>query len=88
VLEAAGIAEARAVIVTIPDDDAALRAVQAVRQASAHVFIGVRTQFLSGKIKALALGASEVVVAEVAVASAMDREMVNAMQKAESQTQQ
>lgn len=81
VLDAAGIASALGVIVTIPDDDAALRAVQAVRQAAPNVFIGVRTQFLSGKMRALALGANEVVVAEVAVATAMDREMFSALTK-------
>lgn len=79
VLDAAGIADAEAVIVTIPDDDAALRAVQAVRQSAPAAFIGVRTQFLSGKMRALALGANEVVVAEVAVANAMDREMFAAL---------
>lgn len=79
VLEAAGIADADAVIVTIPDDDAALRAVQAVRQAAPDVFIGVRTQFLSGMMKALELGANKVVVAEVAVATAMDRDMLTAL---------
>lgn len=81
VLEAAGIADAEAVIVTIPDDDAALRAVQAVRRAAPDVFIGVRTQFLPGKMQALSLGANEVVVAEVAVACAMDRELFAALAK-------
>lgn len=79
VLDAAGISDAVAVIVTIPDDDAALRAVAAARQAAPEVFIGVRTQFLSGKMRALSLGANEVVVAEVAVASAMDRELFSAL---------
>lgn len=81
VLEAAGIADAQGVVVTIPDDDAALRAVQAVRQVAPDIFIGVRTQFLAGKIKALELGADAVVVAEVAVALAMDREMIAALQR-------
>lgn len=81
VLDAAGIADAAAVIVTIPDDDAALRAVAAVRQTAPEVFIGVRTQFLSGKMRALSLGADEVVVAEVAVANAMDRELFTALLK-------
>lgn len=81
VLDAAGITDAAAVIVTIPDDDAALRAVAAVRQAAPEVFIGVRTQFLSGKMRALSLGADEVVVAEVAVASAMDRELFASLSK-------
>ena len=81
VLDAAGITGAVAVIVTIPDDDAALRAVAAVRQAAPEVFIGVRTQFLAGKMRALSLGADEVVVAEVAVASAMDRELFTALSK-------
>lgn len=79
VLDAAGISDAAAVIVTIPDDDAALRAVAAVRQAAPEVFIGVRTQFLSGKMRALSLGADEVIVAEVAVASAMDRDLIAAL---------
>lgn len=81
VLDAAGIGDAAAVIVTIPDDDAALRAVAAVRQTAPDIFIGVRTQFLSGKMRALSLGADEVVVAEVAVASAMDRELFAALSK-------
>lgn len=79
VLEAAGLAQADAVIVTIPDDEASLRAVQAVRQAAPDVFIGVRMQFLSGMMRALELGATEVVVAEVAVALALDREMMRAL---------
>lgn len=81
VLEAAGVAHAIGVIITIPDDDAALRAVQAVRQAAPDVFIGVRTQFLAGKMQALALGANEVVVAEVAVAKAMDGELISALSR-------
>ena len=81
VLDAAGISDAAAVIVTIPDDDAALRAVAAVRQAAPEIFIGVRTQFLSGKMRALSLGADEVVVAEVAVANAMDRDLFTALSK-------
>lgn len=79
VLEAAGLAEADAVIVTIPDDEAALRAVQAVRQAAPDVFIGVRMQFLSGMMRALELGATEVVVAEVTVAMALERDMMRAL---------
>jgi CPA2 family monovalent cation:H+ antiporter-2 len=79
VLEAAGLPQADAVIVTIPDDEAALRAVQSVRQAAPDVFIGVRTQFLSGMMRALELGATEVVVAEVAVALALDRDMMRAL---------
>lgn len=79
VLEAAGLAQADAVMVTIPDDEAALRAVQAVRMAAPDVFIGVRMQFLSGKVQALMLGADEVVVAEVAVAVTMDKDMIRAL---------
>lgn len=79
VLEAAGLAQADAVMVTIPDDEAALRAVQAVRMAAPEVFIGVRMQFLSGKVQALMLGADEVVVAEVAVAVTMDKDMIRAL---------
>lgn len=79
VLEAAGLATADAVMVSIPDDEAALRAVQAVRLAAPDVFIGVRTQYLSGKVQAMMLGANEVVVAEVAVAVAMDRDMIRSL---------
>jgi Kef-type K+ transport system membrane component KefB/voltage-gated potassium channel Kch len=79
VLEAAGLAVADAVIVTFPDDEAALRAVQAVRAASPSIFIGVRMQYLSGQMQALALGADEVAVAEVAIAVSLEKNLMRGL---------
>ena len=81
VLETAGLSEADAVIVTIPDDQATLRAIQVARQAAPDVFIGARMQFLSGKVPALSLGADEGTVVEVATAVALEKELLGALSK-------
>lgn len=81
VLETAGLSEADAVSVMIPDDQATLRAIQVARQAAPGVFIGARMQFLSGKVQALALGADEVTVVEVATAVALEKDMLGALGK-------
>ncbi len=76
VLESAGVAHADAVILTIPDEDAVLRACQAIRQMAPDVFIAARTNFLSQAFRAQQLGADMVVVEEVATAQAMEREVL------------
>lgn len=79
VLESAGIDHARAVILTIPDDEATLRACQAIRAAAPEVFIAARMNFLSGKFIAHQLGADLITVEEVATAQAMEREVLAAL---------
>lgn len=71
VLESAGIHHAEAVVLTIPDDDATLRACRAIREMRDDVFIAVRTTFLSRAIAAHELGADHVTIEEVATAQDM-----------------
>lgn len=79
VLEQAGIHHADAIILTIPDDEVTLRACHAIRELAPHVFIGARTNFLSGKFTAMALGADVVTVEEVATAQTMEREVLEGL---------
>jgi len=79
VLESAGVGHADAVLLTIPDDEATLRACRAIRALAPDVFIAVRTNFLSGKFVAHQLGADLVTVEEVATAQAMEREVLAAL---------
>jgi CPA2 family monovalent cation:H+ antiporter-2 len=76
VLESAGIRSADAIILTIPDDEATLRACQAIRSIAPDVFIAARTNFLSGKFIAHQLGADLVTVEELATAQAMEKEVL------------
>lgn len=76
VLESAGIHHADAVILTIPDEDAVLRACQAIRGVAPDVFIAARTNFLSQAFRAQQLGADHVTVEEVATAQAMERDVM------------
>lgn len=76
VLESAGLHKADAVLLTIPDDEATLRACRTVRALSPTVFIAARTSFLSKAMIAAQLGADEVVVEEVATAETMARQVL------------
>jgi CPA2 family monovalent cation:H+ antiporter-2 len=77
VLESVGIEHAEAVVLTIPDDEATLRACQTIRTLSPHVFIAARTSFLSKAMTAHQLGADHVTVEEVATAETMARQVVD-----------
>lgn len=77
VLESARVEHAAGVILTIPDDDATLRACRVVRTLSPHVFIAARTSFLSKAIAATQLGADHVTVEEVATAEMMARQVMD-----------
>lgn len=79
VLERAGLHHSDAIFITIPDDDATLRATQVIREADKNIFIAVRTSFLSGKFTAMGLGADVVTVEEVATAVAMEREVLDGL---------
>jgi CPA2 family monovalent cation:H+ antiporter-2 len=76
VLESAGIREAEAVILTIPDEEAMLRACAVIRKIAPGVFIGARANFLSQGIKARQMGADYVLVEEVVTAEAMAKEVL------------
>lgn len=71
VLESAGAGHADAVILTIPDEEAVLRACQLVRAMNPGAFIAVRTNYLSKGMLATSLGADHVTVEEIATAESM-----------------
>lgn len=76
VLESAGVQAAEAVIITIPDDEAVLRACRTIRQMAPKVFIAARTTYLSRAIAATEMGADYVCVEEVVTAQDMARQVM------------
>jgi CPA2 family monovalent cation:H+ antiporter-2 len=81
VLESAGILDADAIFLTVPDDEAMLRACQAVRRAAPSVRIVARTNYLSTAFQAHAAGADDVAVSEVATAEAMAKKVISRLMK-------
>ncbi len=71
VLHSAGVASADAVLLTMPDDEAVLRATRHIRELNSQCFIAVRTHYLSGAFLAKEVGADHVTVEELATAEAM-----------------
>lgn len=71
VLHSAGVADADAVLLTMPDDEAALRATKHIREINTRAFVAVRTHYLSGAFLAKEAGADHVTVEEMATAEAM-----------------
>ena len=76
----AAVDKASAVVITIPDDDAAIRASAAVRRLNPTVYLAVRTNVLSRAMRAREAGADHVVVEEIEAAGAMAREVVDAVE--------
>lgn len=77
VLEHAGIADADAFILTIPDEQAALAAAQTARMLNSSVYIIVRTSYVSKAVGALEAGANDTVIEELVTASAMEKLMLH-----------
>ncbi len=71
VLESAGIGHAAALILTVPDEEAVIRACAVARRRSPKLFIAARTGLLSKSALATNIGADHVVVDELAAAEAM-----------------
>ncbi|MGH7244368.1 MAG: cation:proton antiporter [Phycisphaerales bacterium] len=80
VLEAAGARIADAVVITIPDDEATLRAIATARFLSSTTFIACRTGYLSGAFRAYEAGADHAVVEEVVTADAMEKQIFEKLQ--------
>jgi len=76
VLESAGIEDARALILTILDEQAMLQACRVARHANPDVFIAARAAVLSHALHAKEIGANAVMVDEIAAALAMSDEVV------------
>jgi len=79
VLRSAGIEQADALILTIPDTSAAARACHNARALNPDIFILCRAPLLARREFARGQGASVVVVDELATARAMERELVRAL---------
>jgi CPA2 family monovalent cation:H+ antiporter-2 len=76
VLESAGVREADAIILSIPDEDAAMRACPVIRRMNPGIFIAARTNYLSQAMAVQGAGADHVVVEEMATALTMEREVL------------
>jgi Kef-type K+ transport system membrane component KefB len=83
VLESAGVSEAAAIILTVPDEPTVLRACKEARRLNPGAYIAVRTSFLSGMFQATQLGADHVTVEELATADVMQREVLAHLRKRE-----
>lgn len=77
VLEEARIHRARAVALTVPDDEAMLKACRAIRAVRGDVLIIVRAGVMSSGLRAREAGADLVTVAEIATAEVMARDVVD-----------
>lgn len=76
VLESAGVRHAEAVIITVPDEEAVLKACRVVRELAPGVFIAARTSFLSQALRAREVGADYVTVEEIATGDLMARDVL------------
>jgi CPA2 family monovalent cation:H+ antiporter-2 len=81
VLESAGIETAEAIVLTMPDDDATLRACRAVRELRSDIFIAARAGFLSRAMAVHDLGADHVTIEEVVTAQDMAIKVVQALDR-------
>lgn len=77
VLASAGVERSDAIVLTMPDAAAVLRAVRQIRTRRPDVFIAVRSAALSHAAAARDLGADAVTVEEIATAQAMAELVIN-----------
>lgn len=75
VLHSSGVPDADAVLLTMPDDEAVLRATRHIREMNGSCYIAARTHYLSGAFLAKEAGADHVTVEEMATAEAMARQI-------------
>ena len=71
VLTAAGIVEADALILAIPNEDLAVKACHEARKLAPRIFIAARTNFVSRGLLATKAGADHVTIEELVTAEAM-----------------
>ncbi len=84
VLESAGLGEADAVILTMPDEEATLQACRVIRGLRPDIFIAARANVLSKALQAMQLGADHVVVEELAAAEAMAAQVLQKIRQREA----
>lgn len=80
-LRAAGIDRADALILTMPNEDAAHKACQVARSLCPNIFIAARTRYLSKGMLVTQAGADQVIVEEVVTAEAMQHAVVHNLMK-------
>lgn len=80
VLESAGVQDADALVLTIPDESATFRACQAARKLAPDLFIAVRTSYVGRGLAARSVGADYVTVDELATAEAMQKEIITRLE--------
>ena len=73
VLESAGIGDADALVLTIPDEEAVLRTCAVARRRAPEIFIAARTRVVSKKAGLMEVGADSVTVDEMSAALTMLR---------------
>ncbi|MFQ5591190.1 MAG: NAD-binding protein, partial [Phycisphaerae bacterium] len=73
VLESAGIRNAHALVLTIPDEEAVLRTCAVARRRAPGVFIAARTRVVSRRVGLMEVGADSVTVDETSAAAEMLR---------------
>lgn len=88
ILEYAGINDADALILTIPDEESVLRACKQARSMHPDIPIIARCNFVSQGVLAAGLGASGVVVEEMATAKEMERVVAQVLARVEERTTQ
>ena len=76
ILRKAGIETAAALILAVPDDEAAWRACTQARRLSPGIFIAARTNHVSKGLMCTNAGADEVVIEEIVTAEAMEAAVV------------
>ncbi|MBX3378154.1 MAG: cation:proton antiporter [Phycisphaeraceae bacterium] len=76
VLHKAGLDRAEAIVLTMPDEEAVLRACRTIRQIKPDIFIAARLNVLSKALQAMQQGADHTVVEELATAEAMSRQVI------------
>ncbi|MBL9031776.1 MAG: cation:proton antiporter [Phycisphaerae bacterium] len=81
VLERAGLGAASAVVLTMPDEEAVLRACRTIRLARPDILISARLNVLSRAIQAMQLGADHTVVEELATAEAMAAQVMRKLEE-------
>ncbi len=81
VLEEAGIDQAAAVVITIPDAEVALECCAIARELAPTAIIAVRTRHLSDALQAKRIGADITVVEEIEAANALEDVLTTALSR-------
>ena len=80
VLERAGVTTAHALVLTVPDEAAAIRACGVARQLNPEIYIAIRTNHMSGAMIATRSGATHVTIEELVTAQAMSEAVIGGLQ--------